>query len=69
MSRDPADSVERVAPAPGESTQAPAKLKAYPAGSFVMIPAGLPHFAATKQGPVIVQLNGTGKWGTDYIEK
>lgn len=46
-----------------------AKLKAYPAGSFVMIPAGVPHFVATKAGPVIVQLNGTGKFGTDYIEK
>lgn len=46
-----------------------AKLKAYPAGSFVMIPAGTPHFAATKDGPVIVQLNGVGKWGTDYVEK
>jgi quercetin dioxygenase-like cupin family protein len=45
------------------------KLKAYPSGSFVMIPAGVPHFAATKQGPVIVQLNGTGKWSTDYLEK
>jgi quercetin dioxygenase-like cupin family protein len=47
----------------------PAKLKAYPAGSFVMIPAGVPHFVATKEGPVIVQLHGTGKFGTDYLEK
>lgn len=47
----------------------PAKLKAYPAGSFVMIPAGVPHFVATKEGPVIVQLNGTGRFGTDYLEK
>ncbi len=47
----------------------PTKLKAYPAGSFVMIPAGVPHFVATKEGPVIVQLNGTGKWDTHYIEK
>jgi quercetin dioxygenase-like cupin family protein len=47
----------------------PTKLKAYPAGSFVMIPAGVPHFVATKKGPVIVQLNGTGKFGTDYLEK
>lgn len=46
-----------------------AKLKAYPAGSFVMIPAGVLHFVATKEGPVIVQLNGIGKWGTDYVEK
>jgi quercetin dioxygenase-like cupin family protein len=47
----------------------PTKLKAYPAGTFVMIPAGVPHFVATKKGPVIVQLNGTAKWDTHYIEK
>ena len=46
-----------------------AKLKAYPAGSFILIPAGVPHFVATKEGPVVVQLNGTGKWDTHYIEK
>lgn len=45
------------------------KLKAYPAGSFVMIPAGVPHFVATKDGSVIVQLNGTGKFATSYLEK
>jgi hypothetical protein len=27
------------------------------------------RFVATKEGPVIVQLNGTGKWDTHYIEK
>ena len=47
----------------------PAKLKGYPAGSFIVIPAGVPHFVATREGPVIVQLNGTGTFGTDYIEK
>ena len=46
-----------------------AKLKGYPAGSFIVIPAGVPHFVATREGPVIVQLNGTGTFGTDYIEK
>ena len=46
-----------------------AKLHAYPAGSFIVIPAGVPHFVATKEGPVIVQATGTGKWGTDYLEK
>lgn len=46
-----------------------AKLKGYPAGSFVVIPAGVPHFVATRAGPVIVQLNGTGNFGTDYLEK
>ena len=47
-----------------------AKLKRYPAGSFIVIPAGLPHFVAAKEGTVIVQLSVTGKkFGTDYVEK
>lgn len=46
-----------------------AKLKGYPAGSFIVIPAGVPHFVAAKEGSVIVQLSGTGKFGTDYLEK
>jgi uncharacterized RmlC-like cupin family protein len=46
-----------------------AKLKAYPAGSFIVIPAGVPHFVAAKEGDVIVQLSGTGKFLTDYLEK
>src|SRR5262245_704670 len=46
-----------------------AKLKPYPAGSFIVIPAGVPHFVATKDGPVIVQLNGSGRFTTDYLEK
>src|SRR5689334_2295960 len=44
----------------------PATLKAYPAGSFVLIPAGLPHFVATKENPVIVQLSGSEKFHTEY---
>jgi quercetin dioxygenase-like cupin family protein len=46
-----------------------AKLKAYPAGSFIVIPAGLPHFVAAKEGPVVVQLSGIGKFQTNYLEK
>ncbi|MGH9968903.1 MAG: cupin domain-containing protein [Pyrinomonadaceae bacterium] len=47
-----------------------AKLKRYPAGSFIVIPAGAPHFVAAKEGTVIVQLSVTGKkFGTDYLEK
>lgn len=45
-----------------------AKLKAYPAGSFIIIPAGLPHFVAAESGSVIVQLSGTGKFATNYFE-
>src|SRR6478672_6225043 len=33
------------------------KLKGYPAGSFIVIPAGVPHFVAAKEGSVIVQLS------------
>jgi len=47
----------------------PAKLKGYPAGSFIVIPAGVPHFVAAKDGAVIVQLSGTGNFGTTYLEK
>jgi anti-sigma factor ChrR (cupin superfamily) len=45
-----------------------AKLKSYPAGSFVVIPANVPHFVEAK-GAVVVQLTGSGKWQTDYLEK
>lgn len=47
----------------------PAKLKGYPAGSFIVIPAGVSHFVAAKEDGAIVQLSGTGKFGTDYLEK
>ena len=46
-----------------------AKLKGYPAGSFIVIPAGVPHFVAAKEGTVVVQLSGIGKFQTDYLEK
>lgn len=45
------------------------KLKAYPPGSFIVIPAGTPHFVATKDGAVVVQLSGNEKFRTDYVEK
>lgn len=47
----------------------PAALKGHPAGSFIAIPAGVPHFVAAKEGAAIIQLSGTGKFGTDYLEK
>jgi len=46
-----------------------AKLKAYPTGSFIVIPAGIPHFVAAEESTVIVQLIGTGKFQTSYLEK
>ena len=45
------------------------KLKAYPAGSFIVIPADVPHFLATREGPVIVQASGQGIFRTKYLEK
>ena len=44
-------------------------LKAYPAGSFIVIPAAVPHFLATKGGPVVVQVSGHGAFRTNYVEK
>jgi quercetin dioxygenase-like cupin family protein len=46
-----------------------AKLKGYAAGSFITIPAGIPHFVAAKEGTVVVQLSGIGKFQTNYLEK
>ena len=46
-----------------------AKLKGYPAGSFIVIPAGVPHFVAAKEGSVIVQVGGSEVFHTDYLEK
>jgi mannose-6-phosphate isomerase-like protein (cupin superfamily) len=46
-----------------------AKLKAYPAGSFIYIPAGVPHFVATPEGPVIVQASGHGIFRTNHLER
>jgi quercetin dioxygenase-like cupin family protein len=46
-----------------------AKLKGYPAGSFIVIPGGIPHFVAAKEGTVVVQLSGIGKFQTNYLEK
>ena len=45
------------------------KLKGYPTGSFIVIPAGVPHFVATKDSSAIIQLGGNGKFATEYLEK
>ena len=45
------------------------KLKGYPPGSFVVIPAGVPHFVATKDETVVVQTSGHGQFRTDFLEK
>ncbi len=43
-----------------------AKLKGLPAGSFFTEPAGLPHFAMTKEA-VVLQLDAVGPTGTTYV--
>jgi quercetin dioxygenase-like cupin family protein len=54
----------------GKGTKSnPADLHAYPAGSFLVIPAGVPHFVETRESAVIVQLSGNGKFETTYVEK
>jgi len=46
-----------------------AKLKAYPAGSFIVIPANVPHFVATRESSVVVQSSGHGMFQTHYVER
>jgi hypothetical protein len=46
-----------------------AKLRGYPMGSFIVIHAGVPHFVAAEKGAVVVQVSGTGRFQTEYLEK
>lgn len=43
-----------------------AKLGSYEAGSFLMMPAKMNHFAMTKE-EAIIQLHGIGPWGITYV--
>lgn len=36
------------------------------AGSFIAMPAGMPHYARA-EGPTVVQLNSTGPWTITYV--
>ncbi len=42
------------------------KGKELPAGSFVLMPKGMQHFAWVK-GETIIQLHGIGPWGINYV--
>lgn len=44
------------------------KLKAYPAGSFYVIPAQVSHFHWTKSGETIAQVNAIGPTSIDYLD-
>lgn len=47
----------------------PAKLTAYPAGSFYVTPAGVPHFAYVESGETVIQESGTGpNSGIEYVD-
>ena len=45
-----------------------AKLQPLPAGSFYVEPPGVPHFVATKDEPVVFQLNGVGPTGNNFVD-
>jgi quercetin dioxygenase-like cupin family protein len=42
------------------------KMKALPPGSFVHLPAGMPHYAAA-EGETVVQINGVGPFDVVYV--
>ena len=42
--------------------------KAYPPGSFIIVPAGVKHFVWAKDGEVIVQESGTSPTETVYVD-
>jgi quercetin dioxygenase-like cupin family protein len=44
-----------------------ASLKSLPAGSFVHLPAGMPHYAWA-DGEAVVQINGMGPFDVKYID-
>ncbi|HNI07074.1 MAG TPA: cupin domain-containing protein [Thiobacillaceae bacterium] len=46
----------------------PEKMRALPAGSFFIEPAGKPHFAWVRGEDVIVQVSGIGPSGTVYLQ-
>jgi quercetin dioxygenase-like cupin family protein len=45
-----------------------AKVKALPPGSFYTEPAGTPHFALTRDQPVVVYIFGQGPTDTVYVD-
>jgi hypothetical protein len=46
-----------------------AKETRYPAGSFVVMPAGQPHYSLAKDGEVVYQESGYGPTGTSFLKK
>jgi quercetin dioxygenase-like cupin family protein len=52
----------------GETVDA-AKETRYPAGSFVVMPGGQPHYSLAKDGEVVYQESGVGPTGTSFLKK
>jgi quercetin dioxygenase-like cupin family protein len=50
----------------GEKTD-PGKARAMPAGSFIALPPGTPHFVSVDE-ETVVQLNNIGPWEITYID-
>lgn len=46
----------------------PAMTKAYQPGDTLIIPAGLPMLAGTRDQETVLQLHGTGPWGISYLD-
>jgi quercetin dioxygenase-like cupin family protein len=44
------------------------KVTAYPAGSFISLPADLPHYALTKDEGSVIQLEGEGPMANNMIK-
>ena len=51
--------------ATGDKVDSP-KAKEYKPGDAFMVPPGMPMYAYTKNGEVIVQIHGTGPWGISF---
>lgn len=47
----------------------PDRMKVYPAGSLIAIPANTPHYVWARSGEVIVQDTGAGPTGTAPVKK
>jgi quercetin dioxygenase-like cupin family protein len=43
-------------------------LRRMPVGSFIVVPAGLPHFGIVEEDAVI-QAHGMGPWQTTYVHR
>jgi Cupin len=47
----------------------PAAARAYPAGSFIVVPAGVKHFVWAKDGDVVIQESGTSPTGVSFVDQ